>query len=298
VSKYLIVNFDRQEYLRPEDFGEAADLGSIAESHRGVMLALVVLLADGNNRGGGDLRSDAQVIGSWVGSRVAIVDDTVVNPQLAQPGMETVPLQEQLLKLGRNVGAEVTAAIIDGEGKDCPLGTLNPNLTLSLLEQRKLPGRGGEYMRSFESRQSKPLEDLEDLFSIFGAKCGMTPDACRQRLEEGLAKMATLLGRTERYRVDQPLITRGAKMVTQQWSDERARGFGVIKFEVKLQDTALEKARKKTLKVKFGPKGSTLAELYEVLFPGVVLETMPAVTVGVKSPEVVKLLTMLNLKGD
>ena len=39
------------------------------------MLGLAILLADGNNRGGGDLRSEHPIIGSWAGDRIVIAGD-------------------------------------------------------------------------------------------------------------------------------------------------------------------------------------------------------------------------------
>jgi hypothetical protein len=39
------------------------------------MLGLAILLADSNNRGGGDLRSDDPIIGSWAGDRITITGD-------------------------------------------------------------------------------------------------------------------------------------------------------------------------------------------------------------------------------
>jgi hypothetical protein len=40
-----------------------------------MMCGLAILLADGNNRGGGDLRSDDPIIGSWSGDRIVIAGD-------------------------------------------------------------------------------------------------------------------------------------------------------------------------------------------------------------------------------
>jgi len=39
------------------------------------MFALSVLLADGNGRGGGDLRSDNSIVGTWAGDRIVIAGD-------------------------------------------------------------------------------------------------------------------------------------------------------------------------------------------------------------------------------
>lgn len=72
---YLIVNLDKQEYIRPHAFGDGAKLLEFGASGGGAMLGLAVLLADGNNRGGGDLRSDNPIIGSWAGDRIVVAGD-------------------------------------------------------------------------------------------------------------------------------------------------------------------------------------------------------------------------------
>jgi len=53
---YLIVNLDKKEYLHPHKFGEGAKLMEFGHSRSSILLALTVLLADGNGRGGGDIR--------------------------------------------------------------------------------------------------------------------------------------------------------------------------------------------------------------------------------------------------
>jgi hypothetical protein len=74
---YKIVNIDKQEYISPSDFGSGVKLMEFAYPGNPSMVlsALAILLADGNNRGGGDLRSDNSVIGNWKYDRVAIVGD-------------------------------------------------------------------------------------------------------------------------------------------------------------------------------------------------------------------------------
>jgi len=72
---YLTVNIDKKQYLNPHAFGDGLKLLEFACSGRGTMMALGVLLADGNNRGGGDLHSDAPAIGSWAGDRIVVAGD-------------------------------------------------------------------------------------------------------------------------------------------------------------------------------------------------------------------------------
>lgn len=72
---YYIVNLDKRQYLHPHFFGDGLKLLEFGDSAGGTMCALAVLLASGNNRGGGDLRSDDPLIGSWAGDRVVIAGD-------------------------------------------------------------------------------------------------------------------------------------------------------------------------------------------------------------------------------
>jgi len=72
---YKIVNLTKKQYLTPHTFGDGAKLMEFGCSGSGVMTALALLLADGNNRGGGDMRSDDVIIGSWEGDRIVITGD-------------------------------------------------------------------------------------------------------------------------------------------------------------------------------------------------------------------------------
>lgn len=72
---YLTVNLDKREYLDPHKLGDGLKLLEFGTSSNGTLTALAILLADGNNRGGGDLRSDHPIIGSWAGDRIVIAGD-------------------------------------------------------------------------------------------------------------------------------------------------------------------------------------------------------------------------------
>ena len=72
---YLIVNADKKQYLHPHKFDEGLKLMEFGHSTSSILFALTVLLADGNNRGGGDLHSDDPLIGSWAGNRIVIAGD-------------------------------------------------------------------------------------------------------------------------------------------------------------------------------------------------------------------------------
>ena len=72
---YLIVNVDKGEYLYPHKFGDGLKLMEFGNSACGTLTGLAVLLADGNNRGGGDLRTDDPIVGSWAGDRIVVAGD-------------------------------------------------------------------------------------------------------------------------------------------------------------------------------------------------------------------------------
>jgi len=72
---YLPVNLDKRQYLDPHKFDDGLKLLEFGLSSCGTMLGLAVLLADGNNRGCGDLHSDDPIIGSWAGDRIVIAGD-------------------------------------------------------------------------------------------------------------------------------------------------------------------------------------------------------------------------------
>ena len=72
---YLIVNLDKKQYLHPHRCGDGLKLLEFGCSATGTLTALAILLADGNGRGGGDLRSENPVIGSWAGDRIVIAGD-------------------------------------------------------------------------------------------------------------------------------------------------------------------------------------------------------------------------------
>jgi len=72
---YKVVNTTKGQYLEPHAFGSGAKLMEFSSDGQSIMQGLAILLADGNNRGGGDLRSDNPLIGSWAGDNIVIAGD-------------------------------------------------------------------------------------------------------------------------------------------------------------------------------------------------------------------------------
>jgi hypothetical protein len=72
---FYCVNPAKRQYLLPHAFGDGLKLMEFGSSGSGTMMALAVLLADSNGRGGGDLRSESPLIGSWAGDPIVITGD-------------------------------------------------------------------------------------------------------------------------------------------------------------------------------------------------------------------------------
>jgi hypothetical protein len=72
---YIIINRDKKQFVHPHRFGDGLKLLEFGCSATGTLTALAVLLASGNGRGGGDLRSENPIIGSWAGDRIVVAGD-------------------------------------------------------------------------------------------------------------------------------------------------------------------------------------------------------------------------------
>ena len=111
---YKICNVDKKEYISPYDFG---GLGKLMEFSYPmypdmVTAGLTILLADGNNRGGGDLRSDDPIIGSWKYNRIVVCGDYAdPNPEFSK--------EENLYRIALpengwvNVSFDILSAMMD-----------------------------------------------------------------------------------------------------------------------------------------------------------------------------------------
>ncbi len=82
---YLIVNSDKKQYLYSHTFGDGLKLMEFGTSACGMLTGLAILLADGNGRGGGDLRSENPLIGSWAGDRIVIAGDYADGDKFVPP---------------------------------------------------------------------------------------------------------------------------------------------------------------------------------------------------------------------
>lgn len=71
---HYTVNLDKREFLYPHKLGDGLKLLEQANSVGGVMVALHILLACSNGRGGGDFASHP-LVGRWAGDRIAVIGD-------------------------------------------------------------------------------------------------------------------------------------------------------------------------------------------------------------------------------
>lgn len=72
---HLVVNLDKQECVHPHKLGCGLKLWEQMANHPGTGVALLILLAVSNGRGGGDISGPSSVIGRWGGDRIAVIGD-------------------------------------------------------------------------------------------------------------------------------------------------------------------------------------------------------------------------------
>lgn len=72
---YKVVNTTKKQVMNPHSFGSGAKLMEFSSDRMSIMQGLAILLADGNGRGGGDLRSENPLVGSWAGDSIVIAGD-------------------------------------------------------------------------------------------------------------------------------------------------------------------------------------------------------------------------------
>lgn len=195
----LICNLTKRQFLDPEIFGEKPSVKAIAESWQGSMTALVVLLSDGNNRGGGDLRVDHSLIGSWAGDAIVMVDDA--NAKVTGQGS-----LQAIRKTWSDVSANIIAVI--NQAENWTAGQLDATSLIRTTWQRRCLECSGKPLLTSEN-WNKPLLSLTDLFAIFGQRPAITPGVREKRLQEGLNELSKLLRTPPAHKVHQ--LTLGLK---------------------------------------------------------------------------------------
>jgi len=104
---YKIVNIKKKQYITPHTFGDGAKLMEFSMSASGVLAGLAILLADGNGRGGGDLNSTNDIVGSWAGDNIVIAGD------YADEGKFVKEADRNLYCLATNEGEDISIKVLE-----------------------------------------------------------------------------------------------------------------------------------------------------------------------------------------
>ena len=104
---YKIVNIKKKQYITPHTFGDGAKLMEFSMSASGVLAGLAILLADGNGRGGGDLHSENDIVGSWAGDNIVVAGD------YADEGKFVKDANKNLYSIANIEGEDISLKVLD-----------------------------------------------------------------------------------------------------------------------------------------------------------------------------------------
>ena len=104
---YKIVNIKKKQYITPHTFGDGSKLMEFSMSANGVLAGLAILLADGNGRGGGDLHSENDIVGSWSGDNIVVAGD------YADAGKFVKESDQTLYEVASNEGEDISLKVLD-----------------------------------------------------------------------------------------------------------------------------------------------------------------------------------------
>jgi hypothetical protein len=104
---YKIVNIKKKQYISPHTFGDGSKLMEFSMSANGVLAGLAILLADGNGRGGGDLHSTNDIIGSWAGDNIVVAGD------YADAGKFVKEPEQTLYEICQAEGEDISVKVLD-----------------------------------------------------------------------------------------------------------------------------------------------------------------------------------------
>ena len=110
---YKIVNVKKREYINPHMFNDGMKLMEFGMSGGGTMTALAVLLADGNGRGGGDINSTNDIIGSWAGDPIVIAGDYADEGKFLPADKQDTTLYNVVDVEGTDISAKVLDALME-----------------------------------------------------------------------------------------------------------------------------------------------------------------------------------------
>ena len=154
---YKIVNIKKKQYITPHIFGDGSKLMEFSMSANGVLAGLAILLADGNGRGGGDLHSENDIVGSWAGDNIVIAGD------YADDGKFVKDADKNLYHIasieGEDISIKVLEALFDdsyyfSEFRKNRAGWTSNNEVDDLI-QRKLKEKGLSETKKHKIQSSK-----------------------------------------------------------------------------------------------------------------------------------------------
>jgi hypothetical protein len=154
---YKIVNIKKKQYITPYTFGDGAKLMEFSMSANGVLAGLAILLADGNGRGGGDLHSENDIVGSWAGDNIVVAGDYADTGKFVKEPEQT--LYEICQAEGEDISIKVLDALCDDqyfftEFRKNRASWISDSQVDSLIE-RKLKEKGLSDVRTFNIPSSK-----------------------------------------------------------------------------------------------------------------------------------------------
>ena len=126
---YLTVNKTKKQYLNPHKFGSGLKLMEFSGDQESIMQGLAILLASGNGRGGGDLRSNDPIVGSWAGDEIVVAGDYGDDGLFTDGAKDGMGKEYNLYGLANaefeDVSDAVIGAITAAEGSMSRLSKLN-----------------------------------------------------------------------------------------------------------------------------------------------------------------------------
>lgn len=154
---YKIVNIKKKQYITPHTFGDGAKLMEFSMSASGVLAGLAILLADGNGRGGGDLHSENDIVGSWSGDNIVIAGD------YADEGKFVKETDKNLYIVASNEGEDISVKVLDALFDDEYFfsefrknrAQWNTNDSVDELIKQKLKDKGLSETKKYKIQSSK-----------------------------------------------------------------------------------------------------------------------------------------------
>jgi len=154
---YKIVNIKKKQYIKPDTFGDGSKLMEFSMSASGVLAGLAILLADGNGRGGGDLHSENDIVGSWAGDNIVIAGD------YADAGKFVKEAGQNLYEVASNEGEDISVKVLEALFDDKYFfsefrknrAEWNTNDAIDDLIKQKLKDKGLSETKKYKIQSSK-----------------------------------------------------------------------------------------------------------------------------------------------